>query len=468
MDLNEKNGNARIIIAGAILAVLYLLAGSLPIKHLWGFNFLSYLPWFSLPVFGLLFFLALLPPSADRIYSIVHNIFRKFNGLLLTWRIIIIVALSISVFYLFRVHVHSLGDGYQRIYQIEQGYLYYHTEVLDFFLHGVLYAALKLVGIFSGETTYIIFSIAAGTIFVLAVYLFRFTNDDEFDNGPIIKVLIVTFGGLQLFFGYAESYSLFYVFSLLYILYAVKFMLSRRGLLTASIMLALACASHITSLVLVPSFVYLIYHNQKNVKPKTFGSKYPPIIISFTVVAAVLVQEILLRVNIGEYITSVSGGYLHLLPFSDYTILSPMHLFDVLNEILVVAPVALILFIAGISSTNTGARKKLNIFLLIAGLSAGLMLMIIDPKLGFPRDWDLFSIPAAILGLAVSIYFINKINFSRKAPYVKLITGFFPVILLSGWVLMNSSLKGQLTRAEDLLTLKFPRFSGHGERILLL
>ncbi|MEW5924240.1 MAG: hypothetical protein AB1746_09650, partial [Candidatus Zixiibacteriota bacterium] len=325
--------------------------------------------------------------------------------------------------------------------------------------------ALKQVGIASGETTYVIFSIAAGTCFLLALYFFKFSNKDEFEESAVIKILIASFGGLQLFFGYAESYSLFYIFGLFYVLYAIKLMISGRGLLGASIMLALSCASHITALVLVPSFIYLVYYNLKKIKPKTFSRKYLPIIISFVLVAAVIVQEILLRVYVGEYITSVSGGYLPLLPFTGYTIFSLQHLYDVLNELLVVAPAALMLLLAGIG-TPGGSRRSLNIFLLVVGLSAGLMLMIIDPKLGYPRDWDLFSIPAAIFGTAISIYFIKKLNFSRRPSRIKLIIGFLPIIFLAEWISVNSSLKAELTRAEDLLTLS-EKGRGYGYELLV-
>lgn len=446
------------------MAVLYFLAALLPIKSLWGFNFLSYLEWYYIPVFGILFIAALIPVTADRIFLFFSNFRQKLEGLPLFLRLLIIAVLSAGIFYLFRVHVHSLGDGYQRIYQVEQGYLYYHTEVFDFFLHGVLYAGLKMIGIASGETTYLIFSIAAGTCFVLALYLFKFSKDD-FRESAIIKILILSFGGLQLFFGYAESYSLFYIFGLFYILYAVRFMLSGRGLLGASIMLALSGASHITSLVFVPSFVYLVYYNFRKVKPKTFNRKYLPIIIASVLIAAVIVQEVLLRVYVAEYVTSVSGGYLHLLPFSGYTIFSPQHLYDVLNELLVVAPAALMLLLAGIGVRSNG-RKSLNIFLLICGLSVGLMLMVIDPKLGFPRDWDLFSIPAAVLGTVISIYFIKKLRFDSRPDRIKLLIGFFPIIFLAGWVLVNSSLKAELTRAEDLLTLS-EKGRGYGYELLV-
>ncbi|MEW5925556.1 MAG: hypothetical protein AB1746_16360, partial [Candidatus Zixiibacteriota bacterium] len=141
MEPDQGKINLRILIAGLIMALLYIVAAAIPIKNLWGFNLPSYLEWYYMPLFGILFLLALIPATANKIFLYLKNVGQKFDGLLLFWRILIISIVSAGIFYLLRVHVHSLGDGYQRIYQIEQGYLYYHTEVLDFFLHGVLYMA---------------------------------------------------------------------------------------------------------------------------------------------------------------------------------------------------------------------------------------------------------------------------------------------------------------------------------------
>ena len=191
MNDKEQTSNLRLVAAGSILAVFYMLAGLIPIDNLWGFNHLKYLPGYSMIIYGLLFFLVLIPRSAGKLNTLFGGMSRIFGRLALSVRIALIAGFAILVFYWLRVHVHSLGDGYQRIYQIEQGYLYYHTEVLDFFLHGVLYRTLNLFGKFSGEMIYTIFSIAAGTAFILSVYFFKFNDKEKTVGGTLIKVLLI-------------------------------------------------------------------------------------------------------------------------------------------------------------------------------------------------------------------------------------------------------------------------------------
>jgi len=453
MTDKRQTGILRIEIAGFIMAGLYILAGLIPIDSLWGFNHLRYLPDYGMIAIGLLFIIVLIPHVSEKIFSAVKEILRIFNRFSLSVRVVAIAIMAVLVFYLLRVHVHSLGDGYQRIYQVEQGYLYYHTEVLDFFLHGILYAGLNLIGKFSGETIYTIFSIAAGTSFIISIYLFRLDDRERIIDEPLMKILLITFGGSQLFFGYAESYALFYIFSLLYILYAVRFLLSGKGLLAASIFLGLSCTSHITALILAPSFFYLAFYNHRIICPEKFPRKYIPSIIALAMIAAVIVQEILLRIYVGEYVTSVSGGYLSLWPLSEYTVFSPAHLLDVLNEILIIVPVILILAFAGFGVPSNDKHKNLNIFLSITAVSGALMMVIVDPKLGYARDWDLFSIPTAMLGLAGVIYFTTKLNLKAERPCKRFVIGALSMIFLSGWVLTNASVQGQLNRAEDLLSL---------------
>ena len=75
-----------------------------------------------------------------------------------------------------RVHVHSLGDGYQRVYQVEKGYLHNPPEPLDFFLHSILYRLLNPSLGVSAESIYTSLSIIFGIVLVTGVYLFRFPN----------------------------------------------------------------------------------------------------------------------------------------------------------------------------------------------------------------------------------------------------------------------------------------------------
>jgi len=453
------------LIGGFVLAVLFILSGLIPINSLWGFNHLKYLPVYFLPVFAVLFILALLPGTAGLIHSFIKRALDSFTRMPLSFRIFLVLIVSAGLFYLLRVHVHSLGDGYQRIYQIENDYFYYHTEPLDFSLHAVLYRLLKLFGVVSGEVTYTLFSVIAGTAFVVTIYLFHWPKKMNLNVGGLVKLIIICFGGTQLFFGYVESYSLYYIFSLLYILFAMRFIITGKRLLVTSLLLGLACASHLTALIFVPSFVYLVALNFRKTKGGGFVQRIIPIIIVIIPVLGLLIQEYRLREALEEYIPSVSAGLLPFFSTTEYSMLSPMHLFDILNELLLIAPIALVLLILLAFRRGKADKENPGIFLLIVSVCSLIMLFAIDPKLGLARDWDLLAIPAAAIGAAITIFALVREHSYKPPASVKLSFGLMALLFLSGWVFANSSVTGQLNRAEDLLKLS-EKGRGYGYELL--
>jgi Tfp pilus assembly protein PilF len=451
MQNSLSNRQAAIVLPAILLAALFIAAGVIPISSLWGFNHLRYFSNYWIVVYAVLFGLAFIPASAAWLSMLIGRVSDRFGRTPPAVRILVIAGLAAVIFYVLRVHVHSLGDGYQRIYQIEKGYSYYHSEPLDFFLHAVLYRGLKIAGIASGELTYTLFSIIAGTAFVSIVLLVRFPEDED---SALLKSLLIFFGGSQLFFGYVESYSLVYIFSLLYLLLAASFLISSKGLPAASIMLALAMASHMTAVIFVPSFLYLIYHSFKHCKPRRLRDVYLPVIIGLLPFVAIVVQEIWLRSSHGEYVPSVSGGILPLYSVSEYSILSAQHFFDIVNQLLLICPVALILLIYLVFRKKPeAATKGLNPFAFIAMAGSVIMLLAMDPKLGYARDWDLMAMPAATIGLALVILSVSSSGAIRLRNYSKFVLASVSVLFLSSWVLTNAATSRQLARAEELLTL---------------
>jgi len=446
-----------------ILSLLFLAAGLIPLSFMWGLNHLAYFPKSIGLVYAVLILVAFALSTSKRFESSLRNLSRSFEKTPAIIRIIVLAVMAAALFYLFRVHVHSLGDGYQRIYQIEQGYYYYHTEPLDFFAHGLLYRVLKFLGIDSGETTYVVFSIVTGVCFVLAVYLFRGYRKTDAGCMPMIKLLILTMGGMQLFFGYVESYALYYVATLLYLLWAGKIIVDGRGYFAAAAMLALALFSHITAIILVPSFAFIIYRHIKN-KTVSPARRYLPAVIVLIPFLGIIIQEIILRIYMSETVPSISGGLLPLFSTSQYAIFSPAHVNDIINEFLLICPVPLVLAVALIRR-KFDIGKHFIVFGLLAVVPAMLTLLLIDPKLGMARDWDLFSIPTAIIGMTILL--MSRIG-SRKKPgriSVKFLLIAISLIIFSSWILVNSSVNRQLERAEDLLTFK-SKTAGYGTELL--
>jgi uncharacterized membrane protein YjjP (DUF1212 family) len=456
----SQNNKQRLIIAAILLSAVYIVAGLVPINSLWGFNFLKYFPKYVAIIYAIVALLLLIPSDVNKITKSLSRLARNFRKLPKPLRVIIVSVVAGLIFYLLRVHVHSLGDGYQRIFEIQKGKMYSQTEPFDFFLHAVFYKFLFLFDVKSAEPAYIIVSILTGIFLVNAVYLFKFPKQINSSIAALIKVLIVASGGLLICFGYVESYSIYYICSLLFLLWAIKYLYSGEGLVAVSIILSIAVVSHITALFLLPGFAYLVYFNFKNNTQKSFTVRFLPLLIVSLVTVGMLIQEYLKETSSIIRTTSFSNFLLPLYSGSEYSILSTHHLYDVLNQILLITPfcflvIAYVLF----TGKPDSKQSRLYRFLLILTVVAGLSILLIDPKLGYARDWDLFSTPAAIFGLSISILLLIRYGNKNSDKYSLFIIGSLSVLFLSGWILVNASETKQLTRTEDLLSLSS---RGHG------
>jgi tetratricopeptide (TPR) repeat protein len=169
---------------------------------------------------------------------------------------------------------------------------------------------------------------------------------------------------------------------------------------------------------------------------------------------AMFIQEIVLRFILEEYVPSVSGGILPIFSTTQYSILSPAHFLDILNEILLIAPVVpvllILLFFIG---RKKSAPSVLRIFLYFSAGFAFFLMLAIDPKIGYARDWDLFSAPAAVLGISIILIVLSKIDPAQLSKYSRTTICAFSFIILSAWILTNASEQRQLLRAEQLLSL---------------
>ncbi len=453
MAVEDKDIQYRTIAVPVILGVLsalLLLAGAIPIKSFWGINHLRYFS-SGIKIFcAVVIILLFIPRIRSVIVDLLKIISEKSELLPVIVRYLSIAVISGSLFYLFRVHVHSLGDGYMRIGQIETGIRFLHTELLDFWLHGALYDLLNHFGSVSGEAVYQIFSIGIGILFVLAIYGLDLKDIARRESSGSLKWLIICFGGAQLFFGYVESYALFYTAMIIYALLAFRYLLTGRTFWLASLAYAVGLAAHMAGFIFLPTYLYLAYKAVKGRKAKPVISNY-----SFTGLVAMLavtliIMESITRLKHGQYLPSASGYLLPLLS-GDYTVFSGHHLFDIMNELLLVVPVPLAFVIPIVWSRKNYPQVSIKAFGIVLALCAAFFLIAINPSLGYARDWDLFSTPTALLGCTILVFYFRKIVQNNKSTVA--LPALLATIFVSVWILTNAVPKRQLQRAEDLLSL---------------
>jgi Flp pilus assembly protein TadD len=133
-----------------------------------------------------------------------------------------------------------------------------------------------------------------------------------------------------------------------------------------------------------------------------------------------------------------------------YTLLSADHILDVLNEMLLVAPAGLVLLWPSIGGWKTlyASFRRRFWFLTLLVLPSLFFVLMIDPKLGFARDWDLFATSTAVPAVAVLLARIARSDSLRAIEKTGV---FLALAFLSSFVVVNMGKNSSVERFYYLL-----------------
>jgi hypothetical protein len=341
-----------------------------------------------------------------------------------TWIRLALAALAAIPFYLLRIVHTRWGDAYILVNAIPhpQARLTYTWQApLDLFIHAKVWAlGHRLFGWADAMPAYWLLSTLAGVLFVWVLLgLASWLGRDRPERALLIG-LVLTLGTMQLFFGYIENYSFMTVGVLLYAWLALRALAGEIALLWPASALALTHAFHPSTLILVPSLVYLACvrgsrgaREQGGKGAEGRGNRG-----GWCVFASVGVPYVL--VGLGVLALMTAGGHgLDALFGADYpgggdrrwfvplfatatrwehyTMFSLGHLRDIANEQLLTAPaiVPASILAALLAWRRLPTRDRAFRLLLIMAASYLLFIWTWNPDYGGRRDWDLFA-PAAV------------------------------------------------------------------------
>ncbi len=468
-----------ILLSCAFLILVHLVASFFPHLRLWGINQFHYFPLglrITLSAIGLvvlvprvnrlvvrLFARAFMPPAEK---------LRRLNKYALYS---VISLLSLIPFWLLRAKTPLLGDGYLRAGELKLGSLFSITEPLDFYLHLLFF---KLVGV-DGYTTYAIMSCVAGGLYIFLILLLSDLWGKDGKEKLFIFSILATVGAVQLFFGYIESYSLMFAALTGYVLFSLRYLKGKSGFLWPCIFLLLAGGFHLSALFVLPSLFYLALAKL----PEPGRSKAPSVRFANIVILLCLTSVIGLGLYLlRTYSSEGTIGSFLIHPFGTgegfYSFFSLAHLLDFLNHQLLISPVSLILWTAVLALfwRLTGFRESASKFLGWLMACSFAFALLVDPKLGYARDWDLFAftgLGVSLLGiyLFISVFRIEQqtaksdetrvMDFSR----VTLVLVVTSLLFTLPWVAINASEGKSISRFEDLLRVDQKR-AAHGYEVL--
>ncbi|HUU45170.1 MAG TPA: tetratricopeptide repeat protein [Acidobacteriota bacterium] len=383
---------------------------------------------------------------------------------------VLVVTVGVAA-WLLRAREAFLGDGTLRANDAMEGAQWYPSELLPTYLASWFGRVAPESWSVDGFAAVGAVSIAAAI--VLTACLWWLVPKAASDGRRIAILWILTFGSVRLLAGYVETYTLAFAVVTLWTLAAVACRNGRLGWWWVVILWALALASHITAILLIPATAWLLWITRKTGR----GRGYLPLAV-YVVVALIFGGVVVGTFGESQVRNLGVAGMHFLVPLWTqaphyYGLVSLAHLLDLLNHWWLLAPgllVALLLGIRrrrrrdGVSPPERSAaadrllRSDRVFWLLAAGvpLAAG---CVIDPKLGWARDWDLFCLLAApaLAGSALWLACLRGVR-ARAAATVA-------VISAGLWLVFSVDGRAELDRFEVLLDLD-PSRSDYGHEIM--
>ncbi len=442
------------IYSGRVLAALRLFCLALVGLHLaaplfaeasaWGLWPFTYLSRAGQLLLASLAILTILPNTAAAILRVAAGL-PRVSGLTVRQRhalFVLIALLSLLPFTLGRIAHTRWGDAYILVNAIAYPDPALRLTTtwqapLDVWLHARLWALGNAwFGWADAWPTYWILSPLAGALFVYG--LLRLA--DSVGRGRAEKLLIVgllgTLGTMQLFFGYAENYSLAAAGVLLFLWLSLETLAGRRPLWQPSLALAVTIGLHPSTVVLSPALVYVAWRGSRQGDKggsrqgaphdlEIRGARWAALWQVAWPMALVAGGVLLLMELSGNGLAALSStdrpgggdGRLFVPLFEattrweHYTMFSGAHLLDWLNMQLLTAPVTLgglaivgVALLAGRRRMNTqtgvpkeaeaGSGRPMLIFLALCTGLYWLFTWVWNADYGGQRDWDLFSLAA--------------------------------------------------------------------------
>ncbi len=465
MDRNRK----AILISCAFLSLLRITASFFPEQRLWGLNLLHYFPSLLRWALAGMVLLVLVPQVNAKLSHTLASLFGSISRRLGTshkhLKYAVVSILSFPFFWWFKEKMYLLGDGNLRASEIVAGVSPHFTESLDSVLHSLVFRI-------SGLDAYTVYALLSCTAGVVLVYLALILSDRMGERGEK-KVLafsvLALMGTNQLFFGYVESYTLAYVATLAFIFFSWLHLDAKCGFWLPVLAFLLTAGLHLAGLTLVPALIYLAsaWSGQGGGKQSAASkAQRYGLLVSALVVLGVGLWIVGRSAPPSAALDSILLFPLGRLKDSLYPVYSLSHLLDFFNHQLLVSPVGPAIWLAVILSGGVAIRLKSRIarFLLLVSISQLLFALLLNPQLGYPRDWDVFAFTASgytVLG----IYLFIRVPAQRKTGGVTFTTlAMAATALLSTvpWIHVNATQHKAVVRFQHILSLNPQRAAlGH-------
>ncbi len=306
-------------------------------------------------------------------------------------------------FYLLQVETFFLGDGYAALALTAQNDAFMKSSKLgETLAHLELKSLFDMVDSAAALMSFRVISIFSGILFLIIVTLSSARLFADTGRRLLFLFGLASGGYMILFFGYVEYYSLFSASVALITCLGVLIADGRMNRWFMAPAVGLAVFLHIMGAILIPAALYVLVAGSSTGKWLAHRNRNTKLALAAAVALG--------AAGIFVYLYSTSMFFrLSFLPILEnrftvegYTLFSVEHLWDYVNLVVLLVPGLAVLLMAVRRREILRLMKqdRAMSFLSILTLSAMAATFVLDPKLGMPRDWDLFAfcgIPLAAL-----------------------------------------------------------------------
>ncbi|HYM21213.1 MAG TPA: hypothetical protein VEW28_09480 [Candidatus Kapabacteria bacterium] len=339
-----------------------------------------------------------------------------------------------------------------------------------YLLYGIYFLYLK----FSGGSPNVFFpftlvSALSGVIFVFFALQFARKVSIGKEVNWLLFLLLMCAGGSLLFFTYMETYPLQYSFVLVYLYVSFLFVRRQAKLFMVVAIMFCCIAFHLQNLLLIPSFLFL-YALRK--KKERLGDDMMRSVFRFILITIPILLAIFLIAQyhpFGLFTGTAGSPFIALFRTTEtaYTLFSPQHLLDIINEHLLLAgiPVCLLLGCLVYGFKNIGRSNSYIVFLLLNLFFFEAFLIGGNFEYGLARDWDVCS-SIGIFIAVLSFFVYKQIHTSRQneTPLVSVLS-VVAVCTIIPWIAVNVGDASSSERYKDLLETYTPIIEKHQTQV---
>ena len=452
-----------LIVAGYL--VLHLVSAHWDPLGLWGVDMLAYHPTWIQVLFAAAGALLLVPRVRRALAAALSSVpagLNPWNSQASFVRASAALAcLALLTFIGLRSATHLLGDGFLFVRELGADTWKHLPRIDRAPLAFAIVRSLHDLGApiwSSAADTYRALSVSSGILYVLLALQTARALGSRGAEKALILGFLITPGCLQLYFGYVENYPLLHTGILLYLLLSLHALRGRVPTFVPASLLGILVPFHFAAATLAPSLLVLAAL-QSGIRPDAPGAslwtrsaRASRHLVAFPVLTLLVFALIGYHplMHVGEL-----GGF-HVLPLLaepgetyHHGLLSGTHLLDVLNQMLLVVPSALLVLCVRFGPTRS--RDPYRTFLLTASVFPILFVLLANPSIGAFRDWDVFAIPAIPFTLWAAVRLIDRVpNHHRLAQIGILLCG-ASLLHTATWIGVNASETASETRFATLL-----------------